>query len=216
MSVRAKLLTGYLVFVGALVLLGGWSAVRLNQMGGVSRNIIAENYDSVVAAQDMKESLERQDSAALFILQGERERASSQLREHRARFDRALEKAANNITEQGEREVVNSIRQERDAYFRVFDRFISETSSGAAASLNTNRGRALYFGELEPLFSRLRASCDDLLRLNQEAMQAKSKRQRASPDDTFCSRCSSLARSLELELRWPSFLRTASCVRCKH
>ncbi|MDQ3253453.1 MAG: ATP-binding protein [Acidobacteriota bacterium] len=175
MSVRVKLLTGYLVFVGALVLLGGWSAVRLNQMGGVSRNIIAENYDSVVAAQDMKESLERQDSAALFILQGERERALSQLREHRTRFDRAFEKAANNITEPGELEAINTIRQQRDLYNRVFDRFVSETSSDTTASINMNRGRALYFGELEPLFGRLRASCDDLLRLNQEAMLAKSE-----------------------------------------
>lgn len=173
MNVRAKLLAGYLVFVGAIVLLGGWSAVRLNQMGGVSRNIIADNYDSVVAAQNMKESLERQDSAALFILQGQRERGLNQLREHRRRFDRAFEKASNNITEQGEREVINSIRPERDAYYRVFDRFVGETSSEGAAS--TSRGSALYFGELEPLFSRLRERCNNLLDLNQGAMQAKSE-----------------------------------------
>ena len=40
------------------------------QMSAVSGRIISENYDSVVAAQDMKESLERQDSAAVFALLG--------------------------------------------------------------------------------------------------------------------------------------------------
>src|SRR5215204_4040996 len=102
MSLRTKLLISYLVFVAALVVLGGWSAWRLREMGGVSRRIISNNYDSVVAAQDMKESLERQDSAALFFLLGQRNKAERQLRGHRARFDAALEKAANNITEQGE------------------------------------------------------------------------------------------------------------------
>ena len=60
-------------------------------MSAVSGRIIAENYDSVVAAQDMKESLERQDSAALFDLLGQRDRASRQAAEHRARFDAALD-----------------------------------------------------------------------------------------------------------------------------
>src|SRR5678815_5283919 len=90
MSVRTKLLLSYLIFVVALLLLGGWSALRLRDMGGVSRRIISNNYDSVVAAQEMKESLERQDSAALFALLGAREKAVTQLREHRARFDACL------------------------------------------------------------------------------------------------------------------------------
>ncbi|MEO6724251.1 MAG: hypothetical protein ABIU20_07440 [Blastocatellia bacterium] len=59
MGLRANLLLGYLVFIAALVVLGGWSAWRLREMGGVSRLIPANNYDSVVAAQNMKESLER-------------------------------------------------------------------------------------------------------------------------------------------------------------
>src|ERR1041385_9300959 len=100
MSLRAKLLIGYGVFIAALVVLGAWRAWRLHEMGKVSRRIISEKYASVIAAQEMNESLERQDSAALFALLGAREKALTQLREHRARFDENLEKAANNITEQ--------------------------------------------------------------------------------------------------------------------
>ena len=57
-------------------------------MSTVSGRIIAENYDSVVAAQDMKESLERQDSAALFDLLGQHDRARRQMAEHRATLRR--------------------------------------------------------------------------------------------------------------------------------
>lgn len=47
------MLLGLSVFVGALIVLGGWSAWHLWRMSALSQRIIAENYDSVVAAQDM-------------------------------------------------------------------------------------------------------------------------------------------------------------------
>jgi len=52
MNLRAKLLLGYMLFIAALMALGGWSAWHLREMGGVSRHIIANNYDSVIAAVD--------------------------------------------------------------------------------------------------------------------------------------------------------------------
>src|SRR5215813_14596516 len=125
MNLRTKLLAGYLVFVAALIVLGGWSAWRIREMGGVSRRIISNNYDSVVAAQEMKESLERQDSAAVFALLGAREKAIAQLREHRARFDENFRKAANNITEIGEPEAIEAIRKDRQIYYQLFDGFLS-------------------------------------------------------------------------------------------
>lgn len=163
MKLRTKLLLGYAGFVLALGVLGAWSARTLSQMSAVSSLIIAENYDSVVAAQDMKESLERQDSAALFDLLGQRDRARRQAAEHRARFDAALEKAAANITEAGEPEAVDAIRRGRDEYYRRFDAFLK------ASGDRTSR----YFQSLEPQFDAVRSACDRLLRLNQEAMRRK-------------------------------------------
>jgi PAS domain S-box-containing protein len=163
MSLRVKLLIGYSVFIAALVVLGAWSAWRLHDMGKVSRRIISENYDSVVAAEEMKESLERQDSAALFALLGARERALAQLREHRARFDANFQKAANNITELGEAGAIESIRQDHDIYYQRFDSFIAKATTDE------------YFTQLEPQFNKLRADCEHLLQLNQRAMLAKSE-----------------------------------------
>jgi two-component system, NtrC family, sensor histidine kinase KinB len=181
MSLRAKLVAGYLVFVAALVVLGGWSAWRLREMGGVSSRIIANNYDSVVAAQDMKESLERQDSAALFALLGAREKAIAQLREHRARFDANFKKAENNITEIGEPEAIDAIRRDRDTYYQLFDAFMAKvTVAGISRPEDAGRGegvsaRSEYFTRLEPQFNKLRAGCEYLLQLNQRAMLAKSE-----------------------------------------
>jgi two-component system, NtrC family, sensor histidine kinase KinB len=163
MKLRTKLLIGYLEFVLALGVLGAWSARTLLEMSAVSGRIISENYDSVVAAQQMKESLERQDSAALFDLLGQRERARRQADEHRVRFDAALAKAAANITETGEADVVDAIRRDRDDYYRRFDAFLDATGNRTA----------VYFESLEPTFDAVRSESDRLLRLNQEAMRRK-------------------------------------------
>jgi NtrC-family two-component system sensor histidine kinase KinB len=167
MRVRTVLLTAFLVFVAALCLLGGWSTWQLHELGGASRRIIADNYESVVAAQEMKESLERQDSAALFLLLGESGRARTQLAEHRARFDRSFDRAAHNITESGEQAAIDRIRALRDRYYAEFDRVLP---AGRAPVVRD------YFDRLEPPFAALRGELDRLLRLNQEAMQAKSRR----------------------------------------
>src|SRR6185369_9238919 len=174
MSLRNKLLFSYLIFVAALLSLGGWSALRLREMGTVSRLIISNNYDSVVAAQEMKESLERQDSAALFALLGANERAANQLREHRERFDSNFQKAANNITEIGELDAVQDIRRDRAAYYQMFDAFMARLQQTQTVS-SSSPERAEYFNSLEPQFNKLRAECDHLLQLNQRAMLGKSE-----------------------------------------
>jgi PAS domain S-box-containing protein len=164
MNLRNKLLLSFLIFITALVALGVWSAWRLRELGGVSQRIISHNYDSVIAAQDMKESLERMDSAALFLLSGNRDRATAQFEQHRTRFNAAFENAAGNITEPGEAEIIEAIRSGREEYYQRLEAFIAE---------GEKRQPAEYFQRLEPLFNRIRAECDQLLQLNQRAMLAK-------------------------------------------
>jgi NtrC-family two-component system sensor histidine kinase KinB len=166
MTLRARLVAVFVGLVTALAGLGAWSAWRLWDMGAVANRIIADNYASVVAAQQMKESLERQDSALLFALLGERERAGAQLAEHRARFGAAFAAAAGNITEMGESAVIDEIRSGSAAYNGTVDRLLSAPGADPIAD-------ARYFAEAEPAFNRLRAACDRLLTLNQTAMRHK-------------------------------------------
>ncbi|MEP7337543.1 MAG: ATP-binding protein [Acidobacteriota bacterium] len=171
MNLRTKLLVGYAVFIIALVALGGWSAWRLHVMAGVTRLILSNNYDSVIAAQEMKETLERQDSAATFLLLGQRERALAQLSINQAAFNKAFNEAAGNITEPKEPGIINGIRRDRDEYYRRFQTFIMTTSTPQT----TTSARERYFQQLEPLFHHLRGECNELLHVNQAAMRAKSE-----------------------------------------
>jgi PAS domain S-box-containing protein len=182
MTLRTKLLGGYLVFVAALIVLGGWSAWRLREMGGVSRNILANNYDSVVAAQGMRESLDRQGSAVLFALLGRPQPALSQLAEERKRFDAHFQRAANNITEPNEEEIIESIRRDRDAYYQHVDAFLAHLRAprrGPSAPPSVP-GRDAFdpsgrFFRIEALFHQLQTDCGNLVQINQRAMVAKSE-----------------------------------------
>jgi PAS domain S-box-containing protein len=181
MNLRTKLLIGYLVFVGALIVLGGWSAWRLLEMGGVSQNILANNYDSVVAAQGMRESLDRQGSAVLFALLGRPEPALTQLAEERKRLEGHFRRAANNITEPNEEEIIESIRRDRDAYYQQVDAFLSQMEAWrrrgpAGYSLGADvKDPGGNFIRIEALFHQLQADCDNLIQINQRAMVAKSE-----------------------------------------
>ncbi len=174
MNLRIRLLLSYLIFTAALAFIGGWSVVRLRELGDVSRRILANNYDSVVAAQEMKESLERQDSATVVALLGQFDRARTQMRESRAHFDTAYLKAANNITEPGESELLQVIAREKEGYYRLTDAAFGAIETAAVQGMPQHRSR--YFDEIEPAFHRLRARCQDLLDLNQNAMLVKSNR----------------------------------------
>ncbi|HYL81818.1 MAG TPA: histidine kinase dimerization/phospho-acceptor domain-containing protein, partial [Candidatus Acidoferrum sp.] len=172
MKLRTKLFLGYLVFTAALIALGGWSAWHLREMGGVARNILANNYDSIVAAQGMRESLDRQEAARLGLLLGEGGSARQELIQARGRFDAALRSAANNITEPGEAETIAALTQDRDAYYRQVDHFLAVM--GVPPSAPTDRiGR--NWSELSARALRLRDDCGHLLQINQQAMVAKAE-----------------------------------------
>ncbi len=182
MNLRTKLLIGYLIFVAALVVLGGWSAWHLLEMGGVSRNIIANNYDSVVAGQGMRESLDRQASAVLFALLGHLEPALTKLAEERGRFDAHFQRAANNITEPAEPGIIESIRRDRDTYYQQVDRFLAQLKASRRAVPMGPGARATavfdpggQFIRLEALLHQLQGDCDNLIQVNQRAMVAKSE-----------------------------------------
>ena len=171
-TLRTRLLLGLSAFVGALILLGGWSAWHLWRMSALSERIMAENYISVVAVQDMKESLERQDSAGLFVLLNRWDLALAQLHDHRARFDAAYLRAAANITESGEADIVHTIGRTRDDYYRRFDRFLLDARTSGRDRPSVPAVDE-YFRHIEPLFTELRGQCDQLLNVNQAAMRRK-------------------------------------------
>ncbi len=111
MSLRTKLflaLSPLLIGLGVAVIAGGLTTMAL---GKSSRRIFDDNYRSVLAAQRMKESAERIDSAALFAVAGRAEAGVEQESASRKRFEDELRVEEDNITEPGEADAARKLRE---------------------------------------------------------------------------------------------------------
>ena len=69
-SLRTRLRLGLGAMVAALAILAVAAVLSLDRLGGAVATILRENYASVILCEQMKEALERQDSAALFAAVG--------------------------------------------------------------------------------------------------------------------------------------------------
>ncbi len=99
-----------LVFGGLLliiVLISIQSIIKVTDLGNAIDIILRENYQSVIACQNMKESLERIDSGALFILSGYEKEGREAIDGNVPEFEKALQIELNNITLPGEGEKAN-------------------------------------------------------------------------------------------------------------
>ncbi|HBE78888.1 MAG TPA: histidine kinase, partial [Firmicutes bacterium] len=67
-SLRWKILFGYLVIAGFLLVTGGWAIYNFIRLNQAIKDIMVASYRSVVASQKMIEALEQQDSAASLLL----------------------------------------------------------------------------------------------------------------------------------------------------
>jgi signal transduction histidine kinase len=114
----------------------------------------------------MKEAIERMDSAALFIVAGQREKGIEQAQKNRPVFEAELKVQESNITEAGEKEFTAGLRHAWTDYQAKFTRL--EKSAGA------DEARQLYFSELESAFYKVKAAADEILAINQDTMVRKS------------------------------------------
>ncbi len=164
-GLRTKLVLGFVGLLAILIAVGVESITLLSQLGGSIDVILRENYKSVIACERMKESLERMDSGALFALAGHAPQGSALAREHRPRFEAALETELGNITLPGEGERAERLRRLFAAYTPVLDRVLDP-------QVPLEERRALYFQKLFPTFQQIKGTSDEILQMNQQNMVA--------------------------------------------
>ena len=170
-GLHAKLALGFVGLLAILIAVGVESISLLSDLGGSIDVILRENYRSVIACEQMKESLERLDSAALFALAGEARKGRALVAEHRPHFEAALQTELHNITLPGERERAERLRRLYAAYVPVLERIL-------AAEAPSPELHALYFTQLDPVFQEIKSTADEILQMNQQNMVKANDRAR--------------------------------------
>lgn len=172
MSLRAKILIGFSSILALVILIWVWAILHLYWLGHASDAILRENYRSILAAENMIDAIERQDSATLLMLLEQENTASTQFRIYELEFVQWLRRAKDNITIEGEAEILATIQASYVDYLTAVAQLRVLQATDAEAAL------AHYHETVAPLFQQARNESIHLRDLNQETMTAASNQAR--------------------------------------
>jgi signal transduction histidine kinase len=153
-----------------LAVLGTAGVVLLHRLGNSVDAILRENFDSVVAMQNLNEAVERIDSSFQFALAGVEDQAVRQYATNWKNYRHHLRIEQNNITIPGEQEMVDHLTALTERYRRRGDAFFALPPGDAGRKLD-------YFvkGGLLETFSNIKTTSNAILHLNQENMERASR-----------------------------------------
>ena len=166
MRMRTKLFAAQLPLVAALAITIIVGSYVTDALGRGSRDILKDNYRSVLAAQTMKEAAERIDSGVMFAVAGHPDEGGAQIDANIPKFETELAAQQHNITEPGEGPATKRLEQAWATYARAI--------ANVRRSLADLDPRAQYFPDLLPKFLAVKDAADAILVMNQDAMSRKS------------------------------------------
>ncbi len=172
LGIRTKL---SLVFFGLLliiVVVGIQSIFLFNELGGSIDLILRENYRSVVACHDMKESLERVDSGLLQTMLGRVDEGKTIVTKNLNIFDQALKVELQNLTLPDEEEKVFQIK-------RLFEDYKHLTDLVMDPYPDLEKRRDVYFAKMMPLFREIKGVASEILQMNQANMNVSDENARS-------------------------------------
>lgn len=205
MTLRTKLLLALAPVGVALALVCLLSVTSLSSLGLHSQAILQDNYRSVLAAQRMKEALERlEDQGGMFVLTEEHEEQRADIGRYQQQFEAELTVQEHNITEPGEVELTTRLRA-------LWSRY-QEKMTALMARRDSTEAKTFYFAELEPAFHDVRTTVEDILVKNQDAIVRKSDRVRHATEQQSLVMIGTASVSLSVGL-WLSILLTNRLLR---
>ena len=166
-TLKGKIFLGFLLVVLILIMVSLWAINNFINLSDSINNIMVENYQSIKASESMIESLERQDSAMLMILNNHNSEGQKTFRENEQEFLKWLARAEDNITIKGESNYIKEINSNYTNYLELFSEF---------KEIESNQRRNFYYTDIINNFYKLKNSIRDLRAINQDKMvQAQKK-----------------------------------------
>ena len=111
MNLKTLITLGFLAMLALLLAIGGYAYYTVHRLDLSSRNVLKDNFYSVQLGQQMLQALDQVEAAP------NAPNAPAGL----PRFRQSLTREAGNITEAGEKEVVDSLTQNQADFQRLLD-----------------------------------------------------------------------------------------------
>jgi NtrC-family two-component system sensor histidine kinase KinB len=169
-TLRKRILIGYGITLALMGIVLAWAVVNLVGLGQAGDAILRENYKSILAAENMINAIERQDSAILLLMLDYDQEGLAQFRENENLFLQWLGRAKDNITIPGEADIVQTIETGYSAYLVHFSRLREILAS------SPRQASTFYHETVLPSFKHIRSEAVKLREINQDTMFAASRR----------------------------------------
>ncbi|AMV70941.1 KinB sensor domain-containing domain [Desulfuromonas carbonis] len=170
MKLRTKILGGYAILLILMIVVWSWAVASLFLLGRAGEAILQENFASILAAENMIDFIERQDSAVLLLLLGYEEEGRAQFRGNEVEFAGWLGRARGNITIAGEEKVIAAIAAGYRDYLASYARISQFLPAGR------QQAGGYYHETMLLQFQQVRDACLALREMNQQAMVEASAR----------------------------------------
>jgi len=168
---KPRIFIGLASLVILLMAMGAYAVWLFARLGSSVDVILRENYPSVLAGQQMKESAERMDSALVLSLVGEEASARKIYDENLQLFQISVNRELHNITLPAELLFADTARSLHEHYAARAETFWQTRDLAAR--------RSMYFSEMLPLFTRVEDAAEDVIRINQKHMVAADRETRS-------------------------------------
>jgi signal transduction histidine kinase len=165
MTLNRRLLMGIAPILLILLAVGIYAIFLFLKLGGAIDVILRENYQSVVASQNMEDATGGMDAGLLLALSGEEAKGRQLFQANVPLFENNSDLESRNITLPGEGDLEAKIKRLHQDYLTAATRFFGLPPGDAGR-------RTLYATVLSPLSGDIRQTAGRILDLNQQNMVA--------------------------------------------
>jgi len=163
MTLNRRLLLGIAPVLLIFLAVGIYAIFLFSKLGGAIDVILRENYQSVVASQNMKEATDGMNAGLLLMLGGNEKEGRQLFQQNVPIFETNSTIEAHNITLPGEGALEKSVQDLHAKYLAGAAQFFSLSAANPAR-------RKLYFEQLLPTSNAVNDTANRILILNQQNM----------------------------------------------
>ena len=164
-TLKGKITLIYICLVLMIAVIGSASVWNLYRLSKAIDGLMGDNYKSINAISYMLEAFERQDSAALIYINVDVEKGIELYTQNSNEFMRWYTAASNNITESGEKELLDDVNKDYMGYSMLFSK-LQEIRNREGV----DKSAYFYDTVMMPEFVKIKSELRKLSHLNEVGM----------------------------------------------
>lgn len=164
-TLKGKITLVYICLVIMIAVIGSTSVLNLYRLSRSIDGLMVDNYKSIGAISYMLEAFERQDSAALIYINVDVDKGIALFTQNSNEFIKWFMTENSNITESGEKELLDDVNKEYMNYSMLFSKLQEIRNSEGA-----NKAAFFYDTEMMPEFVKIKSELRKLIHLNEVGM----------------------------------------------